>query len=142
MNILKKMVGGNIANISRACNLICIQIQTTQQDNIFLHIQSFLRILKGKKVILSSDDMYRCGTNGDIETFKWDIPGTSIFDDSLNNHYSSLSNAKIIKVCKHDTNDIDIIFEHDYLLQVLVDTCESEEKYRIFNDIECIVIDS
>ena len=82
-NLLTQIIGGKINNISRVCDLICIEISNNK--NTFIHIQSFFRILKNNKVIIYTEDIYRCKKYINSDNFNWDIPGDSIFDEAVMN---------------------------------------------------------
>ena len=141
-NLLKKIIGGKLGDITRICNLISIRLDFEEQNNVFLHIQSFFRILKDGKVILSSEDMYKCGKNSDDENFVWDTPGKSLFDESIKEHTNDLVGTCIIDCKKIDSGDCIISFEKDIVFQILIDTVEFEEKYRVFDDTEAFVVNS
>ncbi len=138
-NLLTQIIGGKINNISRVCDLICIEISNNNK-NIFIHIQSFFRILKNNKVIISGEDIYRCKKDINPDNFNWDIPGDSIFDEAVKNYYSILTNSQIIEAEKNITGDLYILLENNLFLQIIVDTSESEEKYRVFDDFQSFIM--
>lgn len=135
-----KLRGGKISKISRSCNLISIQVKGKDEEEIFLHIQSFFRILKNRKILVSSDDIYRCGEKCSAENFVWDTPGNSVFDEVLQTYITQICNVKILQVKQEESNDLIITLEDGWMLQILIDTTISEEKYRIFNQKRNIVI--
>ena len=137
-NLLTQIIGGKINNISRVCDLICIEISNNK--NSFIHIQSFFRILKNNKVIISTEDIYRCKKDINSDNFNWDIPGDSIFDEAVMNYYSILTNSQIIEASKNITGDLYILLENNLFLQIIVDTSESEEKYRVFDDFQSFIM--
>ena len=141
-SLIKKMIGGKIADISRTCDLISIQINTRKHGNLFLHIQSFVRIINNKRIIVSSEDMYKCGSNCNLVDFNWDVPGESLFDDSLKKHTNLIFNSVIIQVRKNQNDDLYIKLENGCLIQISINTSEFEEKYRIFNDEEEFIVSS
>ena len=127
--------------MNRVCDLICIQFISPNKDEISLHIQSFFRILKKDKVLVCSDDMYRCSQDCDSELFEWDIPGKAIYDISLKNNIID-TNATVIKSEINPVGDLQIVFSDGMVLQSLINTVEKEEKYRVFDDYESFIVES
>ena len=82
----------------------------------------FFRIIKNNKVIISSEDMYHCSDKYDCEVFNLDVPGESVFDESLSKHYDDLSSCAIIQADINEVGDLEISFENNFLLQVYIST--------------------
>ena len=125
-----------ILKVSRICNLLSLEIGEENQENFYFHIQSFFRFVKKGRLLISSEDMYRCGKKCMPENFRWDELGNSVFDDSMADNIDIVTGSRIKKIIKAVTGDLTIIFENSLSLQILIDTIESEEKYRIFNSNE------
>ena len=140
--LLKKIIGTKLGDISRICDLISVRLDFEEQNNIFLHIQSFFRILKEGKVIVCSEDIYKCGKDSADENFAWDTPGKSLFDESIKEHTNNLIGTCVIDCKKMDSGDCIISFEKDIVFQILINTVEFEEKYRVFNDNEEFIVNS
>lgn len=140
--VFNSIIGGKISAISRICDLISIEIETVDKKKTYLHIQSFFRIIKFNEIIVSSEDMYRCFEKEKKENFKWDIPGDSIYDHSLKQCINEILKLKIVDVHRNNIGDLSIILENDISLQTFINTCEEEEKYRIFNDLYCVEVKS
>ena len=140
--LFDELLGSKISQISRVCDLVCMQLTTPKGNKLCLHIQSFFRIIKDRDVIISSEDMYRCASSSNYESFEWDVPGNSIYDQALEKIREDLYNAAIVEYNRNDIGDMSITFENNLILQILVDTTESEEKYRIFNDTDCDIVNS
>ena len=138
--LFNRIIGGRITSINRICNLISIQISKAEMQSTFLHIQCFFRILKEDKIIICSEDMYRPKKQN--SDFAWDIPGDSLFDYAMEKCEAELLSSDITGIHKNQTGDLEIIFRNGYLLQAFVDTVESEEKYRIFNEKSEVIIES
>ena len=130
--LVNRIRGGKIIDISRSCDLVCIKIETIDNP-VYLHIQSFFRVLQNGKIVISVDDIYK-SRNLETEEFEWDVPGNSVFDESLNMHRKEIQNSKILKTRKKLNGDFAIFFEHGYVLEIFVDTVLQEEKYRFFDD--------
>ena len=130
--LVNRIRGGKISDISRICDLVSMKIETLDTP-VYLHIQSFFRVLHNGKIVISLDDIYK---SGDLETkeFEWDVPGKSVFDESLNMHKKELQNSRILKIRKKQSGDFTIFFENGYVLEIFVDTVMKEEKYRFFDD--------
>ena len=139
--MIQSLIGKSITRINRVCDLVCIQFGI-EPDDISIHIQCFFRFLKDKKIVLCSEDMYRCDSRFSYEAFEWDVPGQSIYDDSLSKNLEALQNGKVVKIHQTDCGDFTIFFDGDIQLQVIIDTVEKEEKYRIFSRCGEIVINS
>ncbi len=141
-SLFNELIEKKICKINRVCDLVCIEFGTKDKGDLFLHIQCFFRILKNNRVFVCSDDMCRCDGQYDYETFEWDVPGKSVYDTSINEYKDVLFNPRVINVNKNAIGDLTVVFEDGMCLQIFVDTTKSEEKYRIFNDTSCLVIDS
>ena len=137
--MVKKLVGGKITGISRICNLISIEISKSN-EKIFLHIQSFFRILKSDKIILSSEDIYKKGLVCNVDFFEWDVVGQSLFDEELNKNREMLFAGKILRIKMESNGDLSIFFEYGLTLQIFIDTINDEEKYRIFDQNNAFVV--
>jgi hypothetical protein len=139
--LLDSLINKKISDIGRICDLISVCFNGKSEENrVYLHIQSFFRIIKNNKVIVCSDDMYRCHPDFENEEFEWDAPGKSVYDVSLSNHYDILRDSAIISVIQSPCKDLTIIFENDIEIQIIINSTDSEEKYRIFNDEDTIEI--
>ena len=134
------IIGSKISKISRVCDLVSIQFSTCNKMIVTLNIQCFFRVLKNNKVLICSEDMYRCASAFEQESFEWDIPGKSVYDQTVKKHIKELTNLVVVDCKQNDSGDISIMFEDDNVLQIFVDTTMSEEKYRIFNDNDCFVV--
>ena len=95
---LSSLKGGVISQISRTCDMVSIRVDLKNAEVIFIHIQSFFRIIKNNKVIISSEDIFQCDKCYDNCSFEWDIPGQSVFDNSIKEHQSELCDLKIIEM--------------------------------------------
>ena len=134
-NLYKAMVGGHITSMHRAtCNLICIGIDLPDHTFVRFHIQTLLRIVYKSKMILSSEDMYVCGFEGENNDFQWDKPGDSLFDLTLEQISPLLLKSPIVRVCPKKTMDLFVYLENGLCLQVLNYTVRDVERYRIFDD--------
>ena len=136
------IIGSKILKISRVCDLASIQFLNCHEMVVTLNIQCFFRVLKNNKVLICSEDMYRCDSAYECETFEWDIPGKSVYDQAVNKHIKELTNIVVVDCKQNTSGDISIMFENDIVLQIIIDTTMSEEKYRIFNDNDCFVVNS
>ena len=139
--LIRDLIQSKIIKISRICDLICIEFETREQKEVYLHIQSFFRIIRNKKIILSSEDMYRCGEKCNSEQFEWDIPGNSIFDECLINN-KDLYQYQLLNVKFTKYGDVRFLFENNIIIQIMIDTTCIEEKYRIFDSNAIIVKES
>lgn len=134
-NLYKTMVGGHITSMNRAtCNLICIGIDLPDHTFVRFHIQTLMRIVYKSKVILSSEDMYVCGFEGENNDFQWDKPGDSLFDLTLEQISPLLLKSTISKVCPKKTMDLFVYLENGLCLQVLNYSVRDVERYRIYDD--------
>lgn len=140
--LIKSLIQSKIVDISRVCDLICVQFETRDKKEISLHVQSFFRIIRGQQIILTSEDMYRCGKKCDSEVFEWDIPGNSIFDECLCSNKRWIYKERLIKIKRKKCGDLLLTFENNMFMQIFVDTTCVEEKYRIFDDSQDSVIET
>ena len=142
MKFFSKIIDGNISSINRICNMVCIEFTTKVGSQIYFHIQSFFRVKRGQKIIICSEDMYRRGQNSIKENFEWDIPGLSVYDDSVEYYLDLLTSSRITNVTKNDSGDLAISLENDLNMEILVDTTVTEEKYRLFDEAQEFVVES
>ena len=133
--LFDKIIEGKIISVSRICNLISIRIKSKSEEFVSLHIQSFFRITNSTRVLVSSEDIYRPNSEHQ-EEFNWDVPGESIFDESINKYKKDLLQAKIQQVLVKITGDIDIFLDNGFIIQIIIDTTISSEKYRIFDEMK------
>lgn len=132
--LVKALMQSKIIDISRVCNLICIQFLTIEEKIISLHIQSLFRVIKNARILLSSEDIYRCGKKCKPELFEWDTPGDSIFDECLIDIKEQFHQGKLVKTKFTKIGDVYLLFDTGIILQIVVDTTCFEEKYRIFDE--------
>ena len=133
-NIFEKLVGGKISKICRVCDMISIEIVFERVEPIYIHVQSFLRILDHQKIIVCSEDIYRCSEKHHAQDFCWDIPGQSVFDEVLKEYIDILSSASILNAYMEPPGDLIICCSGDVCIQILINSVTYEEKYRIFNN--------
>ena len=138
--MIKELIGASIRDFSRACNLVCIEFVRRDGNKFSFHIQSFFRIVHNSTILVSSEDIYRCRSDCKAEEFEWDVPGKSIFDESLEKLLPFISDLSVVDVKSANCGDLIITFDDDTSLQVFVDTVESEEKYRILGNGESWVV--
>lgn len=141
-SLFAEFIGKKISNISRVCDLVCIEFKSSDQETVSLHIQSFFRFIKNNKVFICSDDMCRCDSQYENEEFEWDVPGKSVYDKSIIKHYDMICDSAVLQINQNSLGDLTIAFENDIALQIFVDTTETEEKYRIINQYDHIVFNS
>ena len=142
-NYVDKLIGGRITSINRICDLVSICFSLSNANDIYMHIQSFFRVLKDNIIIITSDDMYRRGNDcKDNEEFRWDLPGQSLYDDSVNKYIGTLIGSIVANVRKEANGDLVLFCNNGLELQIFINTVEIEEKYRIFSDTDGIVVDS
>lgn len=130
--ISSELLEAKIDQVKRTLDLIMIDFLLPSGDHIALHIQSFMRIYKSDKLVVSSEDMCRKGSLSKRK-FNWANPGESLFDDEINDNIESIKREKVIGVFLNAKSDLIINLSNDISIEVLVDTIESEEKYRIFS---------
>ena len=117
--LFDKIIEGKIISVSRICNLISIRIKSKSEEFVSLHIQSFFRITNSTRVLVSSEDIYRPNSEHQ-EEFNWDVPGESIFDESINKYKKDLLQAKIQQVLVKITGDIDIFLDNGFIIQIII----------------------
>lgn len=137
--LFSQIVNSKIASISRACDLVCIEFNSNK--NISLHIQCFFRFLMGNHVLICSDDMFRCDEKYDATAFEWDVPGTSAYDVLLKKYRHLIVGPEVRSITQNDIGDLSILFQNGLELQVIINTTEPEEKYRMFDDTLELIID-
>ncbi len=127
----KKLIGSKLNWIKRSCDLVMFDFTCINQEKVNLHTQCFLRILDNGKLIISSNDLYRRGKNSK-KKFKWDKPGTTLFEDNLDLYQSKIYSKFVVEI-NLINSDVTINFEDGLKLELIVDTTETEEKYRFFS---------
>ena len=128
---MNRLIGGKISNISRACDLICITI-TSGVDEIELHIQTFFRLLKKDKILLSHEELFEPADKRKCKSFEWDIPGSSLYDKHLEMFKGNLFTKSITNVNVNKTGDCILEFQDGYSLEILRVSNKKAENYRVF----------
>ena len=133
-NYLKNLLGSQITGISRVCDLASIEFTTRDGEKINLHVQTFFRFVSDDRILLSSEDMYRCDASFDVSTFEWDVPGKSLYDVTVHKVFDWIGSTIVSDIKKMKTNDLIISFQNGLQLQIFINSVFSEEKYRAFDD--------
>ena len=134
------IIGKNIVDINRVCNMLCIEFQSPKGVCVSLHVQSFFRVSQRNKILISSEDMFRCNDEREINDFQWDVPGKSVFDKSIVDYHDLLFNSLVTKVEQNEIGDCFIFFNNDLVFQIFIDTTETEEKYRLFDTFDSLEV--
>ena len=137
---IKNIIDATITSINRLCDMLSIEFTTRDNSMIYLHIQSFFRVKKEEKIIISSEDMYRCYEKNKTDEFNWDIPGASVFDKSLEQYIDLLTCSKVTDIMQAKSGDLNIKLENGLSLEILIDTTVSEEKYRFFDESQEYIV--
>ncbi len=132
MNLKELFVNYKLKTIKRTLDLIMLGFENNDGHYIMLHIQTFFRVKFFKKTIACSDDMYRPIKENEIDEFDWTEPNTSVFDKSIKENTNLIFENQVVDIAFID-GDIKIELSNNIRLEILVNTVESEEKYRVFD---------
>ncbi len=129
----EKLVNSKITYMRRMLDLVMIDfLRSDDERHIALHIQSFFRIYRGDKLLICSEDMSRKGRNAK-KRFHWTDVGTTLYDDEVEDNSDLITSVTVKSAELKNNNDLIINFSDGVRLEVLTDTLESEEKFRIFD---------
>ncbi len=141
MNLIDRLIGQNVGDIGRACNLLCIPIgeiigkskwfggDLTKYD---IHCQCAWRLLDFKRrIIVASSDFYYPPSNMEwSESFQWDVKGGNLFDEIIAVFNASHKNLRIKSATIIGDIDLRIEFEGAVVFEAFADSSE-EENWRI-----------
>lgn len=129
-NIKSLIVGAEIRWIKRICNLIMFDLLDKSGNELSLHIECFMKVLKDNKIIVSTNDIYIPGKLYKKRKFKFDKPGASLFDETLNANLKDIK-RKIADV-QIQNNDMQISLENDIIIKIIPDTTIEGEAYILY----------
>lgn len=137
-NVLEQLLGQKVIAIKRLSDVMRIEIGNTieegtamNESTFILEVQSAWRIIDSlkKEVLLASSDVFSPNSSlvkkedFDWNTFEWDIPGNSLFDEKS----QIWLNEVPIYIREYKINvwrDLRLIFSNNSYLEVLIDTSD------------------
>lgn len=131
-NIGALIVEAKIQWIKRTCNLIMFDLLDKNDYSICLHVECFMKIIKDNKIIACTNDMYTPGENCHKKKFKWDKPGTSLFDETLQANLKEVVNKRINEV-KIQNNELYLHLENNVIIEIIPDSVTDSEAYILFS---------
>ena len=113
-------------------------VKETQKSKYAVHIDCLFRISYNDKILLTKEDMFRPSTmmddnNFNEESFNWDMKGNNKFDAEITNIFDLSRQTPLVKSINVTSfGDLCIALSNGYAIEVLIDTNEEEECWRIF----------
>jgi hypothetical protein len=140
MNIDRNLLTNYKLNwIKRQLDVIMLDFESDQHDKKYIHIQCFFRIIHDGIVILASPDMYKSSAKvNDIE-FDWTEPGTTLFDESLFANKNLFENFQVVEL-NIVGHDVEIRLSNNSIIEIIPDSVEKHEMYRIYDNTKDILI--
>lgn len=136
---LEKIKNADSIRIGRAADLIWIAFKSKDGTKYALHLQTFFRFCDSEKVLIADGDKYKPTSfiegapSFSAETFEWDKQGNNLMDEWISKYQSPLLNKLIVKeVSVNLYGDLEIIFNQNITLTVLIDSTSSDECWRFF----------
>lgn len=136
---LKKIINADNIKIGRAADLIWIAFHSRDGREYALHLQTFFRFCDSEKVLIADCDKYQPISLIEnepsflLEKFEWDKRGNNLLDEWIDKYQSNLINKLIVKEVKVNLyGDLEIIFNQNIILTVLIETTSSDECWRFF----------
>ncbi|MCL2570619.1 MAG: hypothetical protein FWE16_05475 [Firmicutes bacterium] len=125
MQIKKEdLVGGVLIKTGRACNMVTIGFNNAGKE-LWLHIQSFFRILLDDKLVAVSSDIY-------VDDKGKKTVNNKLFDKQISKSESKILNSVVKKIISRE-KDLFLIFDNGLRIEIFHDTLEpKQEIYRIF----------
>lgn len=114
--------------------MICIEFESADKKHFALHIQCFMRIIQGKHLLLTTHDLYN--PVDDVQTdkeFDWTEIGVNQYDKILKETETHLLQQSVKEVFANDTNDFKLRLMNGYEIEVLADTAQDYELYRLID---------
>jgi hypothetical protein len=140
MNTYEKiLIGFRLNFIKRQLDVIMLDFEDGHGEKVFVHIQCFFRAIRKGEILFSSSDMYQSISQDSEFNFDWTEPGTTVFDESLIRHQRSFENTVVTKT-DWIGKDFEIHLSSDIILQVMIDSVQNEEMYRLFNEKQEILV--
>ena len=135
------MAGSKIVDIHRVCDLVIFKFKLTNEKYLFFHIQCFIRIFDGEKLVICTQDMFHRSSNlKKWKKFDWSKTGNTLFDDTLTEYKGKLLSSFVEEVL-FKNKDVRIVFENKMIMEILAHITEAEdprfsENYRVFDEDE------
>lgn len=150
---IQVLKGKEVRRINRICDMFCISFGEMIEDNgsIFaryaFHLQCTFRIVKDKKILLTSRDMYLPASKfygekfqwkefyKNFDEFQWDTKGNSAFDENLLNleNEGILNDIIVIDTDVTSKGDLIIKFNNGMILETYLTTTAIEESWRFMD---------
>lgn len=129
--VKKTFMGAKLTWIKRHCDLIMLDFRLADGSNGFIHGSCFFKVMLNGNLIISSYDMMIRGRKKGKKEFSWDEPGTSLFDDCVNDYIEFISKLYVANV-QLENNELTILFNNELVMQFIPDSVDKEiEHYRI-----------
>lgn len=135
---LEVIKGAKNIKVGRAANLIWIAFEGINKKNYAIHLQTFFRFCDGQKVLITDSDKYqptalaRVNPKFDAQNFEWDVQGNNLLDQWVSEFQKILYSLLVETVDINTLGDLEICFNHDITLTVLLDSTSSDECWRFF----------
>ncbi len=96
---LSPLVGRTLAGWARESNMLTLHFHGESSDAHTLHIFCAWRIAQGSEIIAGGGDLYTpADPEADIETFDWDEPGSTWWDQRLAVYFASRESPRVIEL--------------------------------------------
>lgn len=137
-NCINNIVGLKLNKIFKQLDFFILNFG--ENDNYSLHTYSFLRVRKGREIIMTSTDEYLLPDNTRMPNEIYDkdeMHKKSLLQITLKNVKNQLHNAVIESVEVSDVADISIKFNNGIIIETFTDCLWQEnEYYRFFNNLD------
>ena len=121
-----------LIDMGRACDLVWMVFRDSAGENeTVLHIQCPWRIIKGKKLLIGSRDIYE--TLPDINYDEWDVTGNSLFDKYLEEDFKPELPIQIKDIQTSSFGDIILSLEDNVTVELFVCAKEEIEHFRLIS---------
>lgn len=108
----------------RTCDILWFCFQK-DNVNIYFHIQCFLRLIDGEKIIVTNNNIYETIDGSDA----WDVFGNTVYDQKMTKISKELIGTKVSSFNSLSHMDFEINFESNYKIQFF--SHQQEESFRI-----------
>ncbi len=132
VDIVTLLKFSHIEEIKRTCDLIMLTIVGKDNSFLALHAECFFRVYTSQNTLICSEFMYRKGRNSK-RRFKWSKPGSSFFDDCVNDFKNMIYGINIVDVNLFD-DELRLKLDNGVSIEIIPNSPKDEEAYRLFDD--------
>lgn len=136
IQILKDtLVGRYLVKTIRVCDLVGMYFSSLpnheDEDMPYIHVQCWIRIIKSKKVLVSSEEMY-LALDVKNKEFHYDTDD-SLFDEKMSQFVKNHTTTPVVSVDVCENGDLFVQFADGCVVQVIANSTDVEDELWRFS---------